>query len=317
MKRGLVFCFLWMLLPLCALELHGYRDCIELRNGQCRVVVTGALGCRVLEFSFRGRNAVLVNPRHDGAHWSSGPERFSPSGGRFDVGPELTVPEHASLWLGTWAGRKSSPLSMTWRSPDGEAPFEVVREFTLDAALPKLTIRQTVSNRSGKPLLLHHWGRGWFQPGGTVIVPLPPKELRRFPKGFVQYENEPRNWIVNLLPEDPAVSEAEGCLLVKPLPAYSKNTFECGNPWAGYRLPYGQLLIVRFALHPERASAEIAGGNFSICFNRWFCEMEPIGPRETVAPGGTFSFTEEWELFECSLPSEKMIIEAIEKGDGK
>ena len=32
------------------------------------------------------------------------------------------------------------------------------------------------------------------------------------------------------------------------------------------------------------------------------CELEPIGPRELLAPGASASFTEEWELLPCRYP---------------
>jgi len=274
-------------------EFYGYRDCIVLKNRVCRAVVTGERGCRLLEFSFQGENPIFAYSKPADRYW------FSPTGGRMDIGPELPVPKHPSVWGGTWTGKRTSPLSMVWKSPeDPAAPFEVTREFSLDERLPKLTIRQTVRNRLTKPLVLHHWGRGMFRPGGTVIVPLLPKGVRRFPRGFAQYGWKPDFWNLDLDPKDPAVTEQDGLLLVSPRPKHPKNTFECGRPWAAYLLPGGdRLLVMSFAISPRRTSGELGGGNFIIFYNEQFCELEPIGPRESVAPGGMFHFTERWELF--------------------
>lgn len=300
-KKLLLQLLLGLPILLGALEYRGYSGCTELKNPVSRVVIAGALGCRVLEFSYRNENAILVNPRHDGIHWESGPAPFEQSGARFDIGPELTAPAHDSVWLGTWSGRQLSSLAAEWESPpDPESPFRVTRKFELDPALPRLTITQTVVNQGPEALTLQYWGRAWFRPGGTVKIPLPPRGLRRFPAGYVQYESEARPGILNLTPEDPMIREVAGFLEIRPLPKFSKNTFECGKPFAIYELPYGQTLVVRFPIDPERASADIAGGNFCVCFNRWFCEMEALGPRELVAPGERFQYTESWQLYDTS-----------------
>ena len=76
---------------------YGYSDSVELRNSMTRVVITGALGCRILEFARDGRNALVTNPRHNGVQWTEGPEPFAPSGGRFDIGPELNAPAHEKI----------------------------------------------------------------------------------------------------------------------------------------------------------------------------------------------------------------------------
>lgn len=279
---------------------YGYSDNVELRNSKTRVVITGALGCRILEFARDGRNALVTNPQHNGVQWTEGPEPFAPSGGRFDIGPELNAPPHEKIRLGTWQCRTSSERKTIWRSPLSEnGELEAQREFELDPERSLLRITQTVWNRSSGPLRLQHWGRGWFRPGGEVILPLRPEKLRRFPHGYVQHQITNGSWKIELLPEDPAFSIAGNFLTVKALPQFSKNSMECGEPWSAYRMPAQKLLLIqRYPIRLEVAQPEIAGGNFNICFNRWFCEMEPLGPEELVLPGKSFSFTEEWELFD-------------------
>jgi hypothetical protein len=285
---------------LCSLgqEKFGYSDCVVLNNQNTQVIITGALGCRVLEFSRNGKNALLTNLRHNGVQWTSGPKPFEPSGGRFDIGPELNAPPHEKIRLGTWHCKESTGQTSVWQSPLSEKKdFEVQRKFELDSKRSLLRITQTVWNRSPVSLRLQHWGRGWFRPDGEVIIPLRPEKLRRFPKGYVQYLTGSQGWQVQLLPEDPAFSIQGNFLLVKPLPHFSKNSMECGEPWSAYRMPKSDLLLIqRFPIKLTAAQPEIVGGNFNICFNKWFCEMEPLGPEELVQPGKSFSFTEEWEL---------------------
>lgn len=296
---------LWISLLLAVLcradqKMYGYSDCVVLCSRNTKVVITGALGCRVLEFSRNGKNALVTNPRHNGVLWKEGPEPFAPSGGRFDIGPELNAPPHEKIRLGTWHCKETFGQTSVWQSPLSEKnDFEVQRKFELGPERSILRITQTVWNRSSAPLRLQHWGRGWFRPGGEVIIPLRPEKLRRFPKGYVQYLTGSPGWLLQLLPEDPAFSIEDDFLRVKPLPKFSKNSMECGEPWSAYRMPKQNLLLIqRFPIRLDAAQPEIAGGNFNICFNKWFCEMEPMGPEELLQPGKSFSFTEEWELFD-------------------
>ena len=91
---------------------YGYDDCIELLNEHARVLITPHGGCRVLLYALTGApNAIhLDEARADrDDKWDSGDDAhgesaagwkcvdgqqstgdpFGPTGGRFDVGPEL------------------------------------------------------------------------------------------------------------------------------------------------------------------------------------------------------------------------------------
>ena len=43
----------------------GYEDCITLENESTRVIL-GTHGGRVLEYSWKGDNAIYLNPEHEG-----------------------------------------------------------------------------------------------------------------------------------------------------------------------------------------------------------------------------------------------------------
>jgi hypothetical protein len=63
------------------------------------------------------------------------------------------------------------------------------------------------------------------------------------------------------------------------------------------------LFVKRFAVHSDRVYSEAAGLTISV----WYppgarIELEPIGPRERLAPGEKASFTEEWLLLDHPYP---------------
>jgi hypothetical protein len=68
-------------------------------------------------------------------------------------------------------------------------------------------------------------------------------------------------------------------------------------------MPGDVLFVKRFAVHPDRVYNEAAGLTLSV----WYppgarIELEPIGPRERLAPGEEASFTEEWLLLAHPFP---------------
>ena len=68
-------------------------------------------------------------------------------------------------------------------------------------------------------------------------------------------------------------------------------------------MPGDLLFVKRFATYPDRVYNEAAGLTISV----WYppgkrVELEPIGPRERLAPGEAASFTEEWHLQAYPFP---------------
>ena len=90
---------------------YGYSDCLQLKNKKTRVILCPAAGGRVLEYSLQGKNALYLTPEGAGAIYKPGTRGISMSAGRFDIGPEQTIPKHPQLWMGRWKGESTGPLS--------------------------------------------------------------------------------------------------------------------------------------------------------------------------------------------------------------
>src|SRR2546426_9481181 len=73
------------------IKVLNYADCFELSNAETRVTLCHQVGGRVLEYSFKGINALYLDPEE--AKWGSpGGPRAPPSGGRRRIGPEYPIP---------------------------------------------------------------------------------------------------------------------------------------------------------------------------------------------------------------------------------
>jgi hypothetical protein len=279
-------------------ESHGYAKTIELKIGDVRAVLCPEAGGRVLEFSRGGKDAMWLDPEEANRKPGQG-ERSS--AGRFDFGPELTTPQHAKLWSGEWTGEITGECSARLTSQKDEASgVQLIRDFELTnkSGVPRLDCKQTIVNISGQPKEYCHWGRSFSPGGGICLIPLAGKS--RFPSKYAMYEESAT---INVRPTDEQIRERDGFLEILAPPRKPKLGFDSQAGWLAYAMPSGTLFVKRFAVHPDRVYSEAASLTISV----WYppgarIELEPIGPRERLAPGEKASFTEEWLLLEHPYP---------------
>jgi len=280
-------------------ESHGYTKAIELTIGDARAVLCPEAGGRVLEFSRGGKDAMWFDPEEAKLKPGQG-ERSS--AGRFDFGPELTTPSHPKLWSGEWTGEITGECSARLTSQKDEASgVQLIRDFELTnkAGVPRLDCKQTIVNISREPKEYCHWGRSFSPGGGICLIPLAGKS--RFPSKYAMYEE---GATINVRPTDEQIRERDGFLEILAPPRKPKLGFDSQAGWLAYAMPGGTLFVKRFAVHPDRVYSEAAGLTISV----WYppgarIELEPIGPRERLAPGEKASFTEEWLLLEHPYPT--------------
>ncbi len=227
-----------------------------------------------------------------------------PWGGRFDVGPERTIAPHPTLWLGPWSPRPAAGGAVGLQStPDPATGLQVLREFRLDPGSSHLRCLQTVTNVSDEARSCCHWGRTMAPGGGIVVIPTTPGS--RLPHGYVQYDSA-RPGLLDFGPRDPSVRARDGFLeIVGPL-QHPKLSFDTAAGWMAYLEPSGLLFVKRHPVFPERAYAELGSFTLSIwLYQDRFCELEPIGPAERLAPGASASFAEDWWLLRHPFPARR------------
>src|SRR5688500_18035092 len=111
----------------------GYPDCIELSNATTRVMLCPAAAGRALEYSLQAKNARYLEESATGKDYVPG-KPAEMSAGRFDIGPENTIPRHPQLWSGLWSGKITGPRSAILTSvEDQPTGTQLEREFRLAA----------------------------------------------------------------------------------------------------------------------------------------------------------------------------------------
>lgn len=278
---------------------YGYDDCIRLDNGTTRVTLCPAAGGRVLEYALEGKNALYLEKGGEGWVWEPGKRGGSMTAGRFDIGPELTIPQHPALWMGPWKGEITGDRSARLTSgKDEPTGVQLVRDFTLTADSSKLECKQTIRNISKKTVEYCHWSRTFAHGGGICVIPLTAPS--RFPNSYVMYEE---GHVINVRPEDANIRVRDGFLEITAAPRRPKLGFDTTAGWFGYLMKNDLLFVKQFPVYPDRVYNEAAGLTMSIWYpDRPMCELEPIGPRERLKPGGEASFTETWLLSPFEFP---------------
>lgn len=280
---------------------HGYSKAIELKRGSVRAVLSPQAGGRVLVFTVDGQDAMFLDDQEK--NWQPGKPGPS-SAGRFDYGPELTVIAHPKIWSGDWTGEITGAASAKLTSPRDEAAgMQLVREFSLVERnnAVRLSCQQTMINVSKDVREVCHWGRSFSPGGGICLIPLGNRPSR-FPSKYAMYEE---GAVINVRNTDDKIRERDGFLEILSPPRKPKLGFDSHAGWLGYLMPNNTLFVKRFTTYPDRVYNEAAGLTLSV----WYptgprIELEPIGPRERLAPGESAAFTEDWWLLKFPFPKE-------------
>ncbi|MBX3437462.1 MAG: hypothetical protein KF861_08235 [Planctomycetaceae bacterium] len=287
---------------------YGYDDCIRLNNGETQVTLCPAAGGRVLEYAWKGRNALYLVPGNEGWTYEESEGRpGSMLAGRFDIGPEQTIPSHPQLWMGRWTGEIIGPGAARLTSPPDQATgVQLIREFLLDEHSTRLECRQTMRNISDEPKEYCYWCRTFALGGGVCVIPL--TEPSRFPNRYVMYERTSRDssdTLINFRPQDPHIRVRDGFLEITGPPASPKLGMDTYAGWFAYVMPNDLMFVKQFPADPDRVYNEVAGLTMSVWYpDGPMCELEPIGPRERLSPGAEAKFTETWWLLPHTFPGE-------------
>ena len=295
------------------IDSHGYSNCVQLSNSTTTVILEPNCGGRVLEYTLNGRNVIYINPDHDGWTYKPGGKRIDPCGGRFDIGPEMTIPHHPDLWLGKWTAEITGVRQARLTSVKDKATgVRLIREFRLDDDSSHLKCTQTIENISDDIKQYYHWSRTFAEGNGIFIVPLNPES--RFPKGYITFGPGP---VMDYGPEKhPNITIQDGYLQVSGTPPQPQLALDSYDGWLAYITRSNLLFVKKFPMYPDRVYSDMAATTVVIWYYKdRMCELEPIGPRETLKPGESASYTEDWWLFPHKHPGEGKVVdhEALKK----
>lgn len=280
---------------------RSYPSCIELMNDSVRLILEPNLGGRILAYELNGNNVLYVDQSQDGKIYEPG-KNIHPSAGRFDIGPEHTIPNHPALYFGKWTPRITGDLEAEMVSQkDTATGVQLIRKFKLAKSDSRLEYTQIIRNISNSTKSYCHWSRTFVKGGGIALAPL--NKNSRYPKGYLIYGP---GRILNFMPEkEDNIRIREGILEITGTPSQPKIVTDSYAGWLAYITNDNLLFIKIYPAFPLRNYGEIAASTACFYYRDLMCEVEPIGPMETIEPGQEASFTEYWYLFDYPYPNDK------------
>lgn len=265
--------------------------CYRLSNGVIELIIPAEVGLRILHFGFVGeRNEFFVTdplevPADRGSWQLYGGHRlwFAPEmEGRTTIpdNQPITVEEHGDVV------RLIQPI---------EAVTNVVKEidirFEADAASVEVVHR--VHNRNIWDVQLALWAISVMQPGGTAIIPLPPRGTH--PKDLLPTAT------LTLWPytdlSDPRFRFGRKYVYVSQdtnATTPQKIGAAVSSGWAAYAND-GHVFIKQFA-HVQGANYPDLRSTVEVFTSPEMIELETLGPLISIAPSGSAEYHERWTL---------------------
>ncbi len=283
------------------IEYRGWKNNLRLTNGEVELVVTLDVGPRVI--SYRLPAGVNVFKNYDAMMGGTGEAEWQIRGGhRFWLAPEdLTrtyFPDNRPVkWeaLGECGARFTPP-------PETEYGVQKVMELKLAPKGTRVEVTLRVTNTADTPTDLAPWGPTVLAPGGTEIIPLPPKKNHPLhPKNAKTPADYAPNQELILWPyfdfADTRWSFGSRYVLLRQ--DVNKGPTKIGLAhragWVAY-LNSGVLFVKRFD-YREGAAYPDLGTRYQTFSNEDMLEMETVGELVTLQPGQSAELVESWELF--------------------
>ncbi|WP_299024002.1 hypothetical protein [uncultured Thermanaerothrix sp.] len=267
--------------------------CLRLANDRVEVLITTTLGPRIIRYGFlEGENefAEVFNPTQplDPTEW------YLYGGHRLwhapEVRPRTYVPDNQPVSYEVTAEgvRVIQPVETLtgiqksleiWLAPEGS----------------HVRVIHRLHNQGVWEVELAAWAITAMAPGGSAILPLPPRSTH---EAYLQPVSALALWAYTDL-SDPRWTLGRSYVLARQDPLRSmeqKIGLHTPLGWAAYARR-GHLFLKRFEYHPE-ATYPDWGSTVEVFINDRFLELETLGPLMRLAPGESLEHIEDWYLFD-------------------
>lgn len=282
-----------MTLDVQQVNFHGWPNCLQLDNGRVHLIATTDVGPRVIYFG-------LADRWNEFAEFGDDLGKTGGDGWRLYGGHRLW---HAPEEKPRTYYPDNRPVDFEIR-PDGLLLRQQVEETTgirkeieisLPAAAAEVRLVHRLGNEGVWPVELAPWALSVMAPGGTAIVPLPPRGSH---EEHLQPSSTISLWPYTDLSDGRWLWGREFVLLRQDehRPSPQKIGFAHSPGWGGYWRS-GHLFVKRFT-HRHGGTYPDLGSSFELFTNDLILELESLGPLVRLAPGEVVEHVETWQLFE-------------------
>jgi len=289
------------------IDYHGWKDAVEISNGEARLVVVPSIG-RILAYGFAdGENLLWENPECRGKTIPpGGPAEENGALIWMNFGGDKVWPTEQSQWPKTngygwppdhWfdGGAHSARLFGDGvEIKSGVSGFNggrSIREIRLTPHGTRVTIRQKIKkikagrNASAEPVPFTIWNVTQIRQPEMVLLPLNPRS--KFAERWTDYSGEKRECAKNV-----KVIGDEAVFV--PDPVISQKIGADSGPWiAGI---VGNCLIVELFRHDPEAAYPDGGLSETVYTCPQYTEIELMSPFKSLKGGEALMFDIVWEL---------------------
>lgn len=280
---------------------RGWDNCYEITNDSLKIIINASSGGRILVVKKHGINFMWEDNSIDGKDYDDYQvESFHPDAGRFDYGPgEVTSSIHKMSWAGPWDAEIIDDYTLQISNTDEELGLLSTRKFILDTVYPSLTISLNMENITSDEKQYWFWGRTLLKNGGKLFAPLNPDS--NYPDKWTRYIwGDPVTFASD--PNDHGVEIVDSLFTLIPgLAENSKYGTDAKTGWMAYGYE-GMIFAKTFAYFEGEPYLEdnnhiqiFYAANSGI---NQFIEMEPVSPAVILQPGESYSFEENWYVFD-------------------
>lgn len=261
--------------------------CLELANPSLSLLVSQAVGPRILSLRYQGGENLLAEIPNFTMEVPAGTFHFY-GGHRLWRAPEdlhtTYVPDNAPVEV--------TPVSNGVRVVQQEPAtgLQKAMQIVLDETYPVVEITHTLTNLSDAPMTLANWAITQLNPGGVAILPhatdatgvLPNRQIALWPY------TDLRSPYLTLGNQYTFVHAqmTEGAL---------KIGFPNPHRWLAY-WQAGTLFVKWAAFNPDESYFDFGSSSECYC-GALFLELETLAPIRTLVPGEAASHVETWEVF--------------------
>lgn len=271
----------------------GWQNCYRLSNDIVDLVITAEVGPRIIRFGFVGQANEFAEFADDLGQ--TGGDQWRNYGGHRlwhapEAQPRTYYPDNQPVEIDEQPGGVRVVQATEPTTGIGKG-----LEISLEADVARVRVVHRLRNDGLWPVKLAPWALSVMAPGGTGIVPLPPR-------GTHPQDLLPTSWLVLWAytdMSDPRWTWGRRYVLLRQdadAPHPQKVGVHCLDGWAAYARA-GHLFVKRFS-HTPRATYPDLGASVEVYTERSMLEVETLGPLVELEPGAAVEHVEMWELFD-------------------
>jgi hypothetical protein len=290
------------------IDYHGWKDAIEISNGEARMVVVPSIG-RILSYGFMdGENVLWENPECRGKTLPpGGPAIENGAPVWMNFGGDKVWPTEQSRWPETngtawppdhWFDGGAHAVRLLEDGVEiraGVSGFNggcSIREIRLAQKGTRVTIRQKIEkvkaggNASAEPVPFTNWNVTQIRQPEMTLLPL--NSGSKFKNRWYDYSGEKRECAKNVTIHDGEVAA------FRPDSVLSQKIGADSGPWiAGI---VGHLLMAELFEYDPEADYPDGGLSETVYTCPQYSEIELMSPMKSLKIGEVLSFDIAWEL---------------------